>query len=333
MKKLLLSLAAAGFLLAPQAQAQLPYNFAPRTGQTYTALTGTTSINGTDIWDEESYSVPLPAGFDFKLGGVPISIFNLDLSMGGFFQDPTSTLLTGFTYGESDLVDRGFLDSLGSRSPISYAVSGTRPNRIFKVELANAGFYDEQDLYLTALDSVNLQIWLYETSSVVEMHYGPSQITHPTDYFYFGNGPLVGYFKEFDGNASGAIYTLTGDPLRPTLDSVDFVNTIVNTLDTWPANGTVYRFSPIASTTAVGSVAFLQDVKVYPTQVNSIINVTYTTTENAEYSITSLAGAMLKKGNLTQGTNSLDVATLAPGTYVLRVCNATGQALFRFTKM
>jgi hypothetical protein len=160
--------------------------------------------------------------------------------------------VNGFFFSDADIADRGYLNQTASRSPIRYLTTGTAPNRIFKLEIANGGFYNEYDFYNTMSDSFSLQVWVYETSNIVELHYGPSRITHAADYFNFGNGPLVMYAKhaDFDMGTAGSVYFLEGAASAPALDSVDLPNQPATALNSWPASGKVYRFTPTASCTA-----------------------------------------------------------------------------------
>jgi hypothetical protein len=149
MKKLRLLFSGLLLLTSFGAAAQIPYNVTTMTNQAYQPLTGATSINGSTIWDDDIFSVAMP--FNFTVDGQVINRLNLDLSFGGFLTD-TSGIVSGFTYGEMDLIDKGQFSGSASLSPIHYVVSGAAPNRIMKVEIANAGFYDDT----TATDRVNI---------------------------------------------------------------------------------------------------------------------------------------------------------------------------------
>lgn len=219
------------------------------TGATYTALSGGTSVNLGYIWDEEDFGVSLP--FTWKMDStITLNQFDLALATGAILADASNPYdVNGFLIGDFDMADRGFLTGMSSLSPISYLTVGTTPNRIFKIELASAGFYSEMANYNTNQDYFNLQIWIYEGTNIVEFRYGPSQITNAASYYQFGgSGPLTGYISHLDGTttSSGAIYYLTQDPTAPGIDSLKFPVTTFsgNQLYAWPSNGTVYRFIP-----------------------------------------------------------------------------------------
>lgn len=320
------------------ASAQFQYNFKDTTTP-YAALTGGTSLNGSTIWDDETYTVALPFTWTMN-GNKAVNYFYL-------LQTPPSALadtndfssVEGFIFGDFDLIDRGALTGPSTQSPIRYQISGSAPNRIFKMELANAGFFEEMDLYNTANDFINLQIWVYERSNIVEYHYGPSSVTHPADYYEFGGtGPIVGYGINLDleNGTSGDFYFLDGNAAAPTLDSVDIAGgSLPGSLNAWPADGKVYRFTPKTGGVGVASTASNQIVvQVYPSVASTNLYVNYrgNTTENAEYSITSMTGAVLNQGKLNNGIQNFDISSFAAGTYFLQVRTKDASGNYRFVK-
>lgn len=289
------------------AEAQFRYTFKDTT-TTYSALTGGTSVNGSTIWDEEDYSISMP--FSWKMDSTyTLSYFNLSLSIGALMQNTSSfNDINGFFIGDFDLADRGNLTNTSTQSPVRYVVTGTSPNRIFKLELANAGFAGELAAYSTMSDYFNVQIWVYETSNIVEIHYGPSQITHPFDYFQLGgSGPWTGYFKhcDFISNSGGAIYYLTGSPSTPGIDTflLPFGSSFpTNQLTGWPSSGTVYRYTPKVSgpvpcTLPKPTASFTQD-----TTIGRVVQFTYTgTTANLDSLVWNFGDGTMYKiaGNYT----------------------------------
>lgn len=223
-------------------QAQFRYTFKDTVG-TYTALAGASSINGTTIWDDDVFTAPMP--FTWRIDSVlSTNTFSLNLEIPAVVHDPNSDTVNGFLLSLADFVDRGNISGSASLSPIRYLTAGTSPNRIFKVEIANAGFYEEESNYSTLNDSVSFQFWVYEGSNVVELHFGPSRITHFNDYFQVGS--LFGYVKNIDETApspNGPIYHLTGATSTTVLDTT-FLPNFPQGLDYWPASGRVFRFTP-----------------------------------------------------------------------------------------
>ncbi len=231
------------------ASAQFTYTFKDTTTP-YVPLTGATSLNGALIWDDEKLVAPMPFTWTVN-GNIAINQFNLMLGYTSIFTDTVNTSAAhGFVLGDVDIVDRGIETGITSLSPIRYTTTGTAPNRIFKMEIANAGFAKEYYVYGILLDSINLQVWVYETSNIVEIHYGSSQVSDPASYFYFnGTGPIVANARlfDFDFGNYGTLYLLSGNPSSPMVDSFTFPIsgiTLPPSLNSWPADGTVYRFTP-----------------------------------------------------------------------------------------
>jgi len=330
MTKFLFALTFIGTLFTQNAKAQLGYKLSVTT-DTYTPLTGGTSVNGSTMWDEENYKVPL--GFNFKLGSTTITDFSL---VSGSFAatDTEAAQISGFFTCDADLHDRGNAGGSASMSPIRYAVSGTAGSRIFKMEVANAGFWDEYDIYSTNNDSLNYQIWYYETSNIVELRFGPSKISHATDYFMLGSGPVVGFMKNIDPSSGSVdmLYYLDGSASAPTIDSTSNLFSISGGLSSYPANGTVYRFTPPG--TGIGNYAKeLDGIKVLNTVCTDNIRVTNKYAAGATYTLTAMNGANVNlNGTLQQGTNNIDLSALPAGVYVLQCKNNDGAMQQRIVK-
>src|SRR4029078_11521004 len=85
----------------------------------YNNLTGATSVNNGEIWDDPEYVVPV--SFPFSLLGTEITSIQL-AGAGSLFasatEDPDISVNV-FPF-EADLIDRGDLEEIESLSPISY---------------------------------------------------------------------------------------------------------------------------------------------------------------------------------------------------------------------
>src|SRR5688500_8512212 len=73
---------------------------------TYTDLTGTTSINNGEIWDDPEYFISLP--FEFLLNETPVTAMQF-FGLGSLLEAPTSEpdVYTYVFPFEADLLDRG----------------------------------------------------------------------------------------------------------------------------------------------------------------------------------------------------------------------------------
>lgn len=307
--------------------AQMPYTLTVKK-EAYQPLTNATSINDTVIWNDESYSVPI--GFDFKLGGKAINSVNI--IDGTYIGSDPAAVMSSFLAAGSDFTDRGSLDTV-TKSPLRYTVSGTTGSRIFKYEMFNAGFVDEMTNHNTLEDSVNLQVWFYEGTNVVELRYGASKISHEQEYFALG-GPMVGYIKNVDPNTGDyeMFYLLDGDPMSPVIDSLEDGSFDFPFLAAYPDSGTVYRFTPITSGTSVNDV-FAGKMKVYPTQCSDAIYIQNEDVNNTYYQVISAMGTVVKNGKVEKGRNRIDISNLASGMYVLRMDNVVGHDQRKFVKL
>ena len=338
MKKYVLSLLTAS--LAFSANAQLGYTLTTITDP-YVPLTGGTSLVGTSIWTDSSViAAPLP--FAYHLGGTPVTVFNIvGGGLNGMATDTavSATTLSAFVAMDAVLEDRGQVDGVQSLSPARYRVDGVAPNRIFKAEIANAGFQAEYDAHETMNDSVSYQLWLYEGTDVFEMRYGPAKISDSSDYFntLYPGLPLIGYVKNVDQNSGSfdAIYSLAGNTSSPYVDSLILTGTqhVPNPISGYPSSGTVYRFTPGNTATGVSAAALLQALTVAPVPCTTTLNITYKQADMANYTILAANGAVVGYGILATGNNPVNVAALPAGTYLLEVKNSTTAAASRFVKM
>ncbi len=201
----------------------------------YADLTGSTSVNNGEVWDDPDYTIPLP--FAFELNGEEIS----SLTFVGSGSDLGTEISPDFSVAMSpfsvDLIDRG-VGTMNSQSPISYKVEGSPGNRIFKIEWKNAGSFDEFDDLGTTEMFVNFQVWLFEGSNRVEFHYGPSSITD-ADLFYLGETGAIVAIASIDFNLGGLFNAnfLTGPTSNPILTDME------SYIDGTPEDGMVYILS------------------------------------------------------------------------------------------
>ncbi len=311
------------------AAAQNPYNLSVLT-QAYTPLT-TAPVNDTTAWLTGNFSAPLPFAFD--LASQPLSRFNLMTANIGPATDTTGTV-NGMVIMGAAFVDRGLMTGR-SRSPIRFQTTGVAPSRIFKAEVSGAGFLEELMSNSTQEDSVNLQVWLYEGSHIVELRYGPSKVSANPDYFSDG-GPTVGFVRGLDfSSASGGfqkLYGLTGSPSAPAVDSFDFSDPEQG-LSAYPASGTVYRFTPRGFTPAsVAAQSELALSAMYPNPFTDQLTFRYAGQGKVDYQVLALNGAKLIHGQAGYGEHHVNVSSLVPGAYVVRLSTADEVRSAQFIK-
>ena len=201
---------------------------------TYTANTGGTTLIGSGV--DESYSGAQNIGFTFTLGCNTYTQFKA--SSNGWMSLGTSA--TGAMY-PNDLatVNQGPLlaplwDDLATSGAgagnVNYVLTGSAPNRVLTVEWLRMAWD-----YTNAQASVSFQVKLYETSNIIEYVYRQETNAPVAASASVGlnGGSLATDFYSLDGTgaAPNAVY-----------------GTQTSTLNTRPANGQVYRFTPQSQT-------------------------------------------------------------------------------------
>lgn len=311
--------------------AQFNYHFSARM-EPYQPLTGGTDFDAGQLWDEDVFKLPI--GFDFILDGYLIDSF-VSVSASFIGHDSTANI-SGFGAITADLCDRGMISGIAS-SPRSYMVTGTPGSRICKIEVANAGLYDEINTYNTADDYINFQIWLYEGSNAVELRYGSSKISHPTEYFIFTSDPIAAFLR-FSNYAEyiDDMYYLYNNPANPAIDSAfdeyTDIMLVPHGLNTMPAEGTVYRFEPL--TTGVAETDNIMNaVAIYPTVCVTMLTISNNTGGNMLYSICSIDGRTIRKPATIQSKKQVvDLSDLKPGMYFVNLENKKEKKTVKFFK-
>jgi hypothetical protein len=317
-------LAASSVLWTNNAAAQMPYNVTTLV-DTYAPLAGATNVTANRVWSDTSNFI-IPVGFSFQMGGKTIT--NIHLTETNLFFTGSSGIQSGFAILGTSLQDRGYPAGAPS-SPIQYKVTGSAGSRVFKLEIKNAGFMNELDKFQTMVDSVNLQVWIYEQNSAVEFRFGPSSITHYADYF--DQKVPLGYIKDLDLStfSFNKFYCLKGAPTSPGMDTLTEMKGPIG-FDSYPAAGRVYRFAPKGTTTGIKESEKPGLGKIYPVPAQ---NTLFIEGKADRYEIYSLAGSVLSQGNLSSGRGEVSVQHLAAGTYLIRLRNADNQVeVQRFIK-
>jgi hypothetical protein len=206
------------------------YCFSPST-RTYSNLVSTTDFPdlGASSDDNLSGSVTLP--FSFNFGGTFYSSIRLSANGWLTFASVTPAISTGQSYtntaSNANRIRPALFplwDDIECTVIPKYTVSGTAPNRIFKVEMSKQKWD-----YTSAPDVISFQIWLYEKTNVIEYIYKQ------------GDSPIVNGLATIGiYDANGKYLTLNNTSANPAASSSIFT---VN-LNTKPASGQVYRFSP-----------------------------------------------------------------------------------------
>ncbi len=219
MRKLLLILCfAVTFNLSAQ-----NYSFS-KTTATYANLNGATVLENSN-WTSIGQGVKVP--FAFKYWGVALT--------DSLYLDDWGSLSLDNTYGEEISFLYDDLESRGAgKTLVSSKLDGIAPNRIFKIEFQNVGFFGDSPLFV---DSANVQCWLYETSNVIEFRYGANKVKAST---WSDGGAYVDLIDAGYNN----VVSIENDPANPSVNL--FINNLLPLVG-MPANGMVYKFTPVAS--------------------------------------------------------------------------------------
>ena len=269
------------------------YAYTKSTG-TYTELTGATQLlNGN--WNDFSASFKTPFTFRYFSLNIFDSIELTDWA-GIYFNNINNGL---FDIYSTDLNSRG-----NNKSPISYLSSGIMPNRVLKIQYKNAGFMADAPSFS---DSVNFQLWIYETSNIIEFRYGPNQVKSTS---YNGdNGPYVQVADPL--SISTNFIVLEGNPASPAVRTSNISSS--TTLTGSPANGTIYRFAPSQFHTGIND------------HQNSLGNVS----NIDKIVILNMSGQIIKSYS---GNESGDLNCLPSGIYIMQAFTAEGVVTTKFAR-
>jgi hypothetical protein len=334
MKKTILALSLMATL---QATAQPEGRVLTISTQPYTSLPSPTVITQPG-WDDFSATVPL--GFNFTLFGQSTQTLyfdndvnlGMDITLSTAAHGPVSLIGTFEDYLDRDT-------ALNGKSYVGYSISGATGSRIAKIEGKNLGFYNEYNGASGTLnDSTNFQIWIYEGSNAVEVHWGPSSIAQNyTDLFSFG-APLFAFIKNLDVNTPNldfAYYVSNASPTAPKVDSLNFVQFSSLTspigMSTYPANGTVFKFA--FPTTSVNGVALNNYATVYPTAFINNVTIEITAPDfKGTAALLDMTGKVVAQQELKNGKNSIATTDLASGNYIVNIRNGEESVFYKIVK-
>ncbi|GAA0872515.1 hypothetical protein GCM10009117_16620 [Gangjinia marincola] len=317
MKKLLLPVALiTAFLVRAQYDVTV-------TTESYTDITGGTSLNNGDVWDDPGFTIPI--GFDFSYQGFTLSEIAInEFGLGGWLstdQQGTGTKPLLIAYG-ADIIDRGYDDTLddggdNSLSTISYVTEGAAGNRILKIEWNNAGFFSELVDDNISTDFVNLQVWFYEVNGAFQIRFGPNSVTNPTQSYDGLGGPNIELIPLYNLDAEIPIGTgiaLTGDPVNPTVVTSNDIE--LNFISGTVPNGTVYTFTP-DNLNVDEQLPIATALSLYPNPAKEYFNIrTPNQGQIKEIDILSLSGQRIETLN-TLNKEKIDVSGLAQGAYFI----------------
>ncbi|HBS19203.1 MAG TPA: hypothetical protein DEA66_00025 [Flavobacteriales bacterium] len=277
-------------------------------------------------WDDPEVILPIP--FDMVLWGDTCTVLataNLGEMIVG---TGNANHLIAPVF--SDICDVAPADSTGQDvSEIRHTLEGAAPNRIFKVEYHNVGFYDEvyaMDSVIAASQRATYQVWLHETGTIT-YHYGPNTIT---DYALLAADAIntAGLFGNFDPYSyGGTLLVAEGAADTPQFQSTDDIFGWIYSGaegwgNTWPSEGTGYVFNPIQPT-SVSTPAKLEVLTAFPNPAHDVLHVQWDGRQPADAVWVDAQGQIAGTARLQPGRTTLDVCDLEAGAYLLRMKDGT----------
>jgi hypothetical protein len=318
MKKTLLSIFISVFFYGTSNIKAQSYSFAFSQFQAaYTPITGT-DVYGVTPWGMSTPIAYLPMGFNFNFQGTVVSIADM---IPGIVAFPNGIDNMGLYTFFAQLTDTG---TLVSKSPVTYTTIGSPGTRIFKVQCADAGFANEFFSYGNFSSVVNFQTWFYEADNSIEVHVGPSVITHPLNCYLdsLSPGPSIGIIQ-LDSGQQTLLYSLalSANPAAPTLTVYNPFSGSPVALNSTPVNSTVYRFEQLVTgfnetEQIFGNVGMFPN----PSQENATLLYTVKNAGNVTVEIKDMEGRVVSNdnvGSMSVGTYNynLNTAKLSNGIY------------------
>jgi hypothetical protein len=313
----ILTLASAGVFAQ---QAAGPHYVFTNYSSTFTPLEEATSLDGGQIWDDPTWTVPL--GFTFYTANDTITtlyVGELGTTVYGIQDDSLSDIFLPYF----DDIANADNDTLVS--PVSYVVEGPPGFQICKIEWLNVGFYEDWAANGTYTNTTSFQLWLYENSNIFEYHYGSSNITNASMIHMFG-APAAAFLENLNQNTGfdwDGFYSVSGNTDAPTITTLTTAEILgaqgipsYALLNGEPAEGTVYRFAPTSVGVEENSLATFD---VYPNPTSGLLNVFNPTQELVVAQILSSEGKIIQVETLSFGRNSIQTNELASGFYLLRI--------------
>jgi hypothetical protein len=327
-KTLLLALLFATFL---SAKAQINYSFTATSGS-YTPITGTsvnlvTAFAPTKTTLDEGYANAVPIGFTFQYNGLNYN--NIHLNTNGFASlgAPFLSSSNDPRYEQNELRNASGLKAtirpilapfwdnllLNAAADLSYATSGTAPNRVFTAQWSNA-------IWHSGTAAISFQLKLYETTGLVEFVYKPEAGAIP-----LAASASIGISNEQTNVAAWEDETPYFLSLNAATSAATASSTAeTETINTKPTDGQVFRFTPLACMPPAG-------IKLSTFSTNAA-TLGWTPTQGAPGYETVLSNidVVPTTGSFTTIT-AQTFSNLAPNTeYFFFIKNTCGSAWTRF---
>ena len=309
--------------LSSLAYAQEVDYFFEELSNNYTELSNPVSLNDGLIWDDPGYEVSI--GFDFKLFNTLVSDLTFEEGLGA---DLFSTDMNHAIWpATADIADRAYIETItgdnlgatGSLSPISYLLEGDEGNRIFKLEWKNVGFYEDYEKNYF----MNFQLWLYEGSDMIEVHFGASDVSN---FFFSQEYNLIGFFKgnSWEPTLTGYILVEVGDSYSFNYYDFEEEEEDDQAFSSVPENGTVFRFYPEYAIDVIELGT--ENINIYPNPTSDFLSIKNDKKVEMNYKIISIDGRTILQGKSSKQNMQIDLRSLDAGMYFFQQ-NTEGKSI------
>lgn len=265
----------------------------------YSPLTNPTVLELPEFWDDPDDAI-IPIN-------IPVSIFGSDFYQFGVFDGYFDfTLITppeAFGYVSMGGYDLAYKPGC----LVQYQTEGTAPNRIFKIEFVNVGFYAFED----SDDFFNGQIWLHE-NGCVSAHIGSYNNTNSQEM----NAGLF-LISDLDSVALVSNNITTIEYNEITLSELENSGEDVLAAGLPEAN-TVFQFCPRIS--SVGIIEPEVSISIFPNPAIDQIVIRAEEKQITQVEIMGLDGKLKWREALERSNeNKINLASLSAGAYLLNI--------------
>ncbi|MEO8590866.1 MAG: hypothetical protein ABI432_15930 [Flavobacteriales bacterium] len=300
----ILSVVLAGCTQLGLAQNNYLFEQVPPGNQAYEDLLGDTEITDFDL----NGSFTLQA-----MAGETIRIFDTEYTLGAGTKLSIST--DGFVRVDDEntmaVLDGAFTDlyPFDASSRYSYRLFGNTGNHILAVQYKNLRMSTG-----LAGNSMNMQIWYYQNTGMIEVRYGP-RTENLANGFTLDRGPKIGiYSSPVDMSGCLEKVWLSGSPLLPEVSYEANYN--FPGLNGVPPEGTIYRYVP-TFTISISENTTSAHGRIRNDPATDRLFVTMPEASRSMLLVQDMAGRTLQTQLATTGENEIDISGLASGTYLL----------------
>lgn len=236
-------LLAAGLALLARfgwAQDVSTYQFAASSG-TFASIAGTAFEQDIDAVEvANGYSAGIAIPFTFYYGGTPYTSFRVT-SKGYLDMNPANL----YAYPGNNLSGNSFIaplwdDLSGVGGTATYVTTGTPGSQVMTVQWLNWRWGSG-----ATAGNISFQVKLYEGTNAIEFIYRPEAGAFLSTTASASIGFDGGFYRTGDSGNIANFTSLSDASASPTLVSNQYPTSSVNTINTRPAAGQVYRFTPI----------------------------------------------------------------------------------------